>query len=98
MSKTKNSRYKINEYLNNEFDGYDNVTVKFSRHKNSRKHVHSLGKEFVRTGVKYRENYDGRLGDCFMRSDRRRKGKNVQKGICRARLKEFNRKEIIEAV
>ena len=94
MSKTKNSRYKINEYLNNEFDGYDYVTNKFSRHKNSRKHVHSLGREFNQTGVKYRENSDGRLGDCYMRSDRRRKEKDVQKGIRRARLKEFNRKEI----
>lgn len=102
MGKTKNSRYKIIKALKeNELPYWKtNVSNDFSRHPNRKRPRHTLVKEWRESKSYYNGwlmNYyqhDGRLGDCYDRSDRNIGKKRSVHGIRRAYEKELIMKEL----
>ena len=105
MSKTKNSRFEINQSFDKKtMSIWDSkikkFTNKFSRHPNRKRPRHTLVKEWRESESYYNDMYteyykrDGRLGNCYMRSDRNTGSKYSVHGIRRAHEKELIREEL----
>ncbi len=102
MSKTKNSRHEICEYISKNHDNTSiwvmpkSVTVKFSRHPNKRSR-HSLTKQWAGVGKICYKIYtwpDKRIGPCDMRSDRLTGAKYVMHTVRRRTNKKIIENEL----
>lgn len=107
MSKTKNSRKEISNYLDKIIDEQspvniknyleirDNISNKFSRHPNRKRSRHTLVKEWM--GIRWLGGFykiDGRMGDCYDRSDRTAGARHSVNGVRRAKQKQNLIKEL----
>lgn len=70
------------------------ITNTFSRHPNKKNRRHTLNREWKGVVYYIMSGKDGRLGDCYDRSDRQRGGKKSISGLRRAKSKEDIRREI----
>jgi len=104
MSKTKNSRYKINKALAENYGDVPfwetNISNDFSRHPRRKRPRHTLVKEWRIARTHYTRwctNFylsDGRIGDCYDRSDRQGGSKRCVHGLRRAYEKRLVQKEL----
>ena len=71
----------------NYFRDNEKLTYHICRHPNKKKRRHTLNREWK--GILCRYDYkDGRMGDCYERSDRQRLIKKGRRGIRRAKAKQ----------